>query len=113
MSLQRRRGIPMTVYPSIIKTDLRGNKRWEPDFDNPIEVKGAFIPERGSRAEVPGQQQIDVGTIIIPADFAEVNVFSRVEFRGRQWDIVTPPQYHHGTRRVRHWSAEVRRRSGT
>lgn len=101
----------MTMYPTKVATDMRGNKRKEADLENGIEIRGAFIPERGSRAEVPGQQQIDVGTIIIDADFANVDVFSRVEFRGYQWDIVTPPQWHNGTRRVRHWSMEVRRRA--
>lgn len=108
MSLQRRRGLPVTFEKTKIVTDARGNPKKESDPDNVIHTTCAFIPDRGSRAEVPGQNRIDVATIIVAHDLPGVEIWSKVHVRGQKWDIVTPPQYHHGTRRVRHWSMEVR-----
>ena len=80
------------------------------DADGPHEVRAAFIPQRSAKAEVPGQQQINVTRMIVAAELADVTVWSRVEWAGRQWDLVTPPAYHHGTRRTRHWSFDIRER---
>lgn len=110
MSIQRKRNGLTCTFEKVVKTkDRRGNyvKRSSPET---YTTTCAFIPERGSRAEVPGQQIIDVASLIVQADMPDVETWSRVYVRGGWWDIVTPPQYHHGTRHVRHWTMEVRRR---
>lgn len=110
MTRQRRRGLPITFERTVKTTDARGNIVKSSDRSVEYATTCAFIPERSTRAEVPGQQIIDVATVIVEADIPNVDLWSKVRVRGGVWDIVTPPQYHHGTRRVRHWTMEVRRR---
>ncbi|WP_394615886.1 hypothetical protein JNUCC0626_40150 [Lentzea sp. JNUCC 0626] len=110
MSHQRKRGQRARVWKAVQAIDRRGNHVTRAQPDGPHEVRAAFIPQRSSKAEVPGQQQINVTRMIVSADLEDVNLWSRVEWKGRQWDIVSPPQYHHGTRRTRHWSLDIRER---
>lgn len=109
-SYQRRRGQPAKVWKTAEQTDDRGNVHIVPAADGPHLVRAALIPQRSARAEVPGQQQINVVRMIVAADLADVNLWSRVEWRGSTWDVVTPPAYHHGTRHTRHWSIDLRER---
>ena len=110
MSLQRRRGQTATVYSTKVVEDKRGNKHITVDMTKPQTVRAAFIPDRSARAEVPGQQQINVFRMIVRADIEGVNLWSRVKWNGSEWDIVAPPAYHHGSRQVRHWSLTIRER---
>lgn len=110
MSRQRRRGMPLVLYPSKFVVDNRGNRVKQKDEDNPIHTKGWVIPDRSAKAEVPGNQQIDVVRIGVAAHLAGVDLWSQAEWDGATWDFVTPPGYHHGTRHVRHWSINIRRR---
>ncbi|WP_372407209.1 phage head-tail adapter protein [Streptomyces luteireticuli] len=110
MSVQRRRGQLARVWRTVNVVDNRGNTVTLPDPGDPVEVKAAFIPQRSARAEVPGQQQINVVRMIVDAHLEGVSLWSRVEYNGRQWDVVSPPSYHHGTRRTRHWSIDIRER---
>ncbi|MFE9254039.1 phage head-tail adapter protein [Streptomyces sp. NPDC006879] len=109
-SLQRRRGVSAKVWKTVEHIDSRGNKVLVADPAGPIEVRCALIPQRSSKAEVPGQQQINITRMIVDADMPGVTLWSRVEVLGTQWDIVTPPAYHHGTRKTRHWSIDIRER---
>lgn len=108
--MQRRRGLPITIYPEHNTIDRRGNHVLAVDLENPIVTKGWVIPQRSAKAEVPGQAVIDVNRIGVNSDLGEVGLLSRVTFRGEEWDVVTPPAYHHGTRHTRHWSIDIRRR---
>ena len=111
MSFQRRRrGQAATVYPSKLDTDNRGNHVRVVDMASPIEVEAVFIPQRSARAEVPGQAQINVMRMLLNHDLPGVDIWGRVKWRGEEWDIVTPPSYHHGTRHTRHWSMDIRER---
>lgn len=110
MSVQRRRGQPARVWKTKKVIDRRGNEVIVAHSDGPHEVTAAFIPQRSSRAEVPGQQEINVTRMIVAADLEDVNLWSRVEWNGKLWDVVTPPSYHHGTRHTRHWSIDIRQR---
>ncbi|WP_371671230.1 phage head-tail adapter protein [Streptomyces sp. NBC_00289] len=110
MSVQRRRGQPATVWATKEIVDNRGNAVIMLDEDNPIPVRAAFIPQRSGKAEVPGQQQINVTRMIVDAHVEGVTLWSRVQAQGRMWDVVTPPSYHHGDRRTRHWSIDIRER---
>lgn len=111
MSYQRARGLPALIYRTKEATDARGNKHRVLDEDTaPHEVTAWTFPQRSAKAEVPGQQQINVVRIGTAHDLAGVELWSRVTFMGKSWDVVTPPAYHHGTRHVRHWSIEIRER---
>lgn len=110
MSIQRRRGQTATVYRTKVTVDNRGTKLIGIDLDNPIQVRAAFIPQRSARAEVPGQVQINVVRMIVDSGLPDVNLWSRVDWQGKQWDVVTPPAHRHGTRHTRHWSIDLRER---
>ncbi|MEU9605455.1 phage head-tail adapter protein [Streptomyces sp. NPDC048057] len=109
-SIQRRRGVKAKIWKSELRTDNRGNEILVADADGPHEVTCALIPQRSARAEVPGQQQINITRMIVAAGLEGVSLWSRVEVLGSVWDIVTPPAYHHGERRTRHWSIDIRER---
>lgn len=110
MSIQRRRGQKVTIWPETVTTDSRGNQTIAPDPDNPITTTAAFIPQRGSKAEVPGQVEIEVYTMILRNNVEGLGLWSRVLWQGAQWDIAAPPSYHFGSRHVRHASVDIRRR---
>jgi len=111
VSRQRRRGQPITVYPRKKTIDKRGNDYLTPDLDKPYHLTAAVIPQRSSKAEIPGQQQIDVVRLIIDPDVSEdIGLWGRVIYNGHEWDIAAPPAYHHGSRGTRHWSIDIRRR---
>ncbi|NEA50453.1 phage head-tail adapter protein [Streptomyces sp. SID10815] len=110
VSVQRRRGQRAKVWRTSEVVDNRGNRVIVADPTAPIEVRAAFIPQRSARAEVPGQQQINVTRMIVDAQTEGVSLWSRVEYAGRQWDVVSPPAYHHGDRRTRHWAIDIRER---
>lgn len=110
MSRQRTRGQKATVFPRKETIDSRGNPTLIVDLSSPIEVTAAFIPQRSSKAEVPGQQQIDVVRMIVSHNLENVGLWGRVYYANDEWDIAAPPAYHHGTRRTRHLSIDIRKR---
>lgn len=114
MTVQRRRGVEIRIWPEHKITDSRGNDALQPDLTaEPYVMRGAAIPQRSSKAEVPGQVEINVVRIIIPVLPDDVGLFSRVEMLGGQWDVAAPPAFHMGSRRTRHWSIDCRKRPGT
>lgn len=111
MSHQRRHGQTVKLWPTKKTQDRRGNETLVADLEaDPFAIKAAVIPQRSSKAEVPGQQIIDVVRLILDAEIPDITLWSLVEYAGDYWDIVSPPAYHHGSRHVRHWSLDVRRR---
>jgi hypothetical protein len=99
------------VWPTKKTVDSRGNEVFVVDLDAvPHAVRVAVIPQRSAQAEVPGQQQINVVRMLVDADLAGVDLWGRVEWAGKLWDIVTPPSLHYGTRHTRHWSIDLRER---
>lgn len=110
-TIQRKRGQPARIWKTKTVTDNRNNKIIIADADGPYEVKAVFIPQRSARAELPGQQQINVTRMLVKPDLVGVELWSRVEAMGKVWDVVAPPAYHHGTKRhTRHWSIDIRER---
>jgi hypothetical protein len=109
-SYQRRRGREATFWAVRRATDSRGNVVYEPDPSTKATVRVAAIPQRSSRAEAAGQVEIDVTRLIVPEGTPGVSLWSHAEFGGEEWDIVTPPELHYGTRSVRHWTIDLRRR---
>ncbi|AWY07577.1 head-to-tail stopper [Streptomyces phage Yosif] len=110
MSVQRRRGERVRIWKTKLIIDNRGNEVIVADGDGPHEVRAAFIPQRSAKAEVPGQQLINVVRMIVGHELEDVTLWSRVEYQGKQWDVVSPPALHHGMRRTRHWSIDIRER---
>ncbi|WJN62710.1 head-tail joining protein 2 [Streptomyces phage phiScoe15] len=111
MSVQRRRGQKVRIWKTSVETDRRGNEVVRANADGPHEVRAAFIPQRSAKAEVPGQQLINITRMIVAADLEDVTLWSRVEYMGKFWDVVSPPAYHHGSRKTRHWSIDIRERT--
>ncbi|WP_438470781.1 phage head-tail adapter protein [Streptomyces asiaticus] len=109
-SHQRRRGLVAKIWKTTPRTDNRGNEVQVAVPADKHEVRCALIPQRSARAEVPGQQQINITRMIVDATFSDVTLWSRVEVLGATWDVVTPPAYHHGDRKTRHWSIDIRQR---
>ena len=110
MSVQRRRGEAAIVYGTKIGLDNRGDEVVQVDLNDPLHVRAAFVPQRSARAEVPGQQQINVVTMLVRDGLPNVNLWSRVNWDGKNWDVVSPPARHRGTRHTRHWSLDLRER---
>lgn len=108
--IQRRRGIPAKIWLVEEFTDKRGNVHKRAVKENAEDVTVWIIPQRSARAEVPGQQSINVIRIGLPGHFKDLDQWMRVEMMGREWDAVTPPAYHHGTRHTRHWTVDLRQR---
>ena len=111
MTWQRRRGVPATIFKSKVLADSRGNDRKVIDTENPYEIKVWLMPERSARAEVPGDQQINVVRVGTVYPLEGVDLWSHVDMMGREWDVVAPPAYHRGVARAtRHWSLTLRER---
>lgn len=111
MSFQRKRGVPARIWKTVKQIDNRGNEHKVASPASPHEVTVWLFPQRSSKAEVPGQQHINVVRIGCSADLEDVELWSRVEMFGREWDVVAPPAYHHGgARSTRHYSIDLRER---
>lgn len=100
----------MTFWRTKVIEDGRGNIKSVADPDNKVTVNAAVIPQRSQRAEVAGQVVIDVTRVLVDPSIPGVELWSRAELDGYEWDLVTPPELHWGTRRVRHWTIDLRRR---
>lgn len=85
---------------------LRADTTLPHDYATPA----ASFPQRSSRAEVPGQQQIDVVRLIVEELPEDAGLWAICEWNGDLWDIVGPPAFRQGTRHTRHWSVDIRRR---
>ena len=113
---QRRHGQKAWMYPRHLVADSRGNEQYMPDFSaEPLVIRVAESWQRSSRAEVPGQQTIDMRDLITrtPIDPERYGVWSAIYFDDSYWDITAPPAYRHGTRHVRHWTIRARRRTSS
>lgn len=108
----RRRGVPATVYRTKVSTDARGNEVNSVDEDDPYETHVWVYPQRNTRAEVAGQQHIEIMRIGVDI-LEDVDMWGRVEMLGKVWDMAAPAAYHHGTRHTRHWSMDLRARTVT
>ena len=107
--MQRKRGQVARIYTVTKHTDARGNVVEVPTTEF-LEVRGAFTPDRSARAELPGQQQVNVVRMITNSDLSGVNLWSRVSWSGIWWDVVAPPSWHFGARQTKHWSLILRQR---
>ena len=108
--VQRKRGVQARVWKVSKQTDNRGNVTKVADPLNYEDVKIWVYPQRSAKGEVPGQLAINVVRIGVPGHVKDLDLWNRIQFNGSDWDMVTPPSYHHGTRHVRHWTLDVRER---
>jgi hypothetical protein len=100
MSLPRRNRQPAVLFPTIVITDNRGNNFKSPDMDAPVPVMATFSP----------QTKPNTYDMLLDTLPAGVDTYSRVEWRGDQWDIMSPPAYHVGTRHTEHYTLEIHKR---
>lgn len=112
MSYQRQHGQVAKIWPQAVHVDRRGNRTVSVDMDaNPLIERVAIVPDRASRAEVPGQQSVNVVQMVVDPNLKDVGLWSRVFVQGSWWDVSGPPAYHHGSsRHTRHWTIPLRRR---
>lgn len=96
MTLQRRRGDPVSVYGVKTVTDHRGNRVETPDPDTVVHTRASVIWDRSNRAEIPGYQWVQVFRVIINADLDLAQTWGLVRWRGKWWDIISPPEAHLG-----------------
>lgn len=111
-SRQRRRGQPVKFWARKLEVDRRGNEILRADVSRPPDyvTTAASFPQRSARAEVPGQQQIDIVRLIVTKLPEDAGIWAICEWRGDYWDVVAPPAYRQGTRHTEHWSVDIRRR---
>ena len=107
---RRRRGQAAKVWTTGAALDRRGNDVIAATDVAPFDVRAVFLPARSAKAEVPGQQQINVYTMIVEPGLEGVELWSRVQWNGAFWDVVTPPQHHEWTRQTKLISLEIRQR---
>jgi hypothetical protein len=110
MAVGRNRKEKGVVYGRKVSVDSRGNEQVVPDFDNPHEVGMSIHSVRSNRAEIKGQLTNEVVVLHVDPDVPDIGPWTCVVFRGRQYDIASPPFYKTGRRRTSHWEAEVRAR---
>lgn len=112
MTYQRKRkGTTATFYPVVKLTDNRGNQRKMHNEATPIVRKVWVIPQRGAKAEVTGQQTINVVRVGVSADVPDLGINARVEFDGKVWDVVSPPAFRSGGgRHTSHYMMDLRER---
>jgi hypothetical protein len=97
----RRNRQSAVIYPTVTVTDSRGNDVKVANMDDdPIPVSATFSP----------QAKPNVYDMLIDTLPAGVDAYSRVEWRGDQWDIMSPLAYYNGTRQTRHWTLEIHKR---
>ena len=112
-SVQRRRSKrKVTVYRVATVLDDRGNRTVQPISASPHVVRASVAPDRSARAEVPGEMEINVITLRIESDLADVTLRSRAQWDGEWWDVVAPPAHHEGNRHSAHWTLTLRKRPG-
>jgi hypothetical protein len=112
MSRQRKRGHTLIVYPAVASTDARGHTVWVADMDHPVPIRGAVRPDRSSRMEVPGQQQIRRAFLTCDLD-APVRMWARLSWDGLMWDVAAPPDRHYGPRATAHLTVAIKERTNS
>ena len=112
--MQRRRGEPVTIALAIDRVDLRGNVVRMPTKTSPrVKARAWQYSDRSSKAEVPGQMDIDVIRLGVESrdpNFELMDIFARIQWQGHWWDLVAPPTHQTGVRQTRHKTLTARRR---
>lgn len=83
----------MLIYPEVLVINARGDQVRVPSED-PIEVRVTTSAQRQGDAEIPGQ--VSIKTMRCIARDAPVGSWARIEFRGEDWDLASPPRFTEG-----------------
>ena len=114
MTVQRRRGEEAVIVTAVLEEDNRGNSFERPTLTSPrFKTRVWEYADRSSKAEVPGQMEIDLVKIGLSATnplASKISTTSRVYWKGHWWDVAAPAAYHPGPRQTRHISLSLRRR---
>lgn len=113
MTVQRRGllRVKIEIWPTVERTNRRGDVVRGADVDaEPFVTYGSVSALRSQRAEVPGQQEVDIVRIAFNAPIPGLDTTSRVRIGESLYDVVTPPSKRHGSRHVQHWTVDLRRR---
>jgi hypothetical protein len=110
LTLQRKRGQLVTVYPAVASTDTRGHRVWVPDVDSPVQIRATMRPERSYGMEIPGQNLVRQVLMVCDLD-APVAMFARLHWDGVWWDVAAPPDKRFGPRATAHMTVQLRERT--
>lgn len=103
----------MEIYPTVTMEDSRGNKH-KRHGDVPVKIRVSASEDRGSDAELAGQVAVKVYRILTRSVPGEFDSYSRIFFRGEEWDIAAPPIVTEGPSRLtRHVEFNIRSRNDT
>lgn len=109
MILDRGREV-MSIYSEEQYEDSRGNKKMLPTA-GPVQIRVTVSEDRGSDAELPGQVSSEVLRVVTRS--APAGSWSRIVFRGQEWDIAAPPIRTPGiSNATRHIEFNIRSRNG-
>ena len=101
--------MPLQYWLATTHQDFYGDAVEVAD-DGPYTTLASVAPERSTRAEVPGQQEVDVINVRVALDL-DVTLWSKAYFDGRYWDLEAPPAKHYGSRHVQHQTLKLRLRT--
>lgn len=100
----------LTVYLEETVTDSMGNTGLKRPSGIGIDIKVTGSEDRSSDAELPGQVSNKVMRIL--ARQVPMGTWSRVIFRGEEWDLALPPTFTTGaTKRLKHIEFTIRSRN--
>lgn len=99
----------MLVYPEVEVTNRRSEVIKQPAKE-PVPIRVTTFLDSAAVAELPGQ--IDIEILKCISRDAPLGTWSRVEYRGRDWDIAAPPRVSAGgaSRATRHIVFSIRSR---
>lgn len=99
----------MTVFQEVVFEDSRGNLTRRPGKEQ-ADVRVSVSKERMTASDLIGQ--VSINYVRITARKLPGWDFSRVFFRGEEWDITTPPHVSSGVSKAsRHWEFTIRSRN--
>lgn len=99
----------MLIYPITRQLDSRGNMHELPS-DTPVKIRVTVTEGRGSDAELPGQ--VSAAVLRCTSRRAPVASWSRIVFRGEEWDVAAPPIFSPGvSRATQHVEFDIRSRN--
>lgn len=99
----------LLVYLEETVTDSLGNPSKRPSGEG-VELRVTSSEDQSSDAELPGQMSTKVMRIL--ARQVPAGTWSRIIFRGEEWDMSAPPTMTQGaTRRLRHMEFTIKSRN--
>ena len=99
----------MTIYPEVTTVNARGDEIRVPSEEG-VEVRVTTSSQRQGDAEIAGQ--VSIKTMRCITRTAPVGSWSRIVFRGEEWDLAVPPRFSPGvSRNTQHVEFVIRSRN--